>query len=722
MMFDTTLKRHVIVDELDYPWIYKYVRKRYFSGYLDRYDLQLTICNEDDSVLIKPDNQLYHCFSFFNNLTQNRAEKITSHSYFLKNSNGRISYFIMVNYNKNSERFRIFIQLDSRLNIDVLGYPQFLISDDYSKNNLLKGYSYAKYYKNKISYQSGSFFYNVNSVKYPSFKGQYFKQSFGGYDHLFYKYDNDNLIVLSRPSLSFFDLLVSFSYLFIFNFILLNIILLSIQNQKFNLKLLIGGFRTRIQISLISLMLFSLLLVGGITIYFIIEQYNKKHFESISEKLQSIYLELENLLTEENKLTYIWRNEEYSNLESFLRHLSNIFSTDINLYNNKGQLVASSRSEIFEKGLCGNVINPYAYHQLLRNNKNEYIHFEKLGNQKYLSIYTPFINKRGAVIGYLNLPYFIQQSKIREEISSMILAIVNFYVLLMLIAIFVAVVLAKNITKPLEIIHESISQMKLGKGNIKIIYKGNDEIGNLISEYNKKVDELERSVELLSKIERESAWKEMARQVAHEIKNPLTPMKLNVQQLQKKWQQNHYLEDEYIQKVTKSIIEQIDNLSNIASAFSSLAKMPSPKNERININELIENIVQLFSDSRVKIYCNIGSTMNCYVLADKDQLSRVFINLITNAIQAIPSSIGEIKIYSFKEDKIKMIIEDNGVGISEEMRKKLFQPNFTTKSGGSGLGLAICKSIIDYIGGNISYEPNEPVGSKFILTLPFEII
>ncbi len=717
-IYDSTLYQNCISENIDYPWIYKYIRKKYFTGYWERYDLQLTICRSNDSVLIRPDNQLHQCFTFFDSLIQTSMIKVAENFYFFKNPSGRISYFTAYNIHDNNKVTRLFIQLDSRLNNNILGYPQLLISDDQKSDNRIKNYSYAKYHKERIVFQSGNYLYNTSTTKYPVFIGRFHRESFGGYDHLFYRPSKDTLIILSRPTMTLIDLMVSFSYLIIINLLFFNIMLLLANYKQYNYKIFQGGFGTRIQLTIISILLISLIFVAGITIYFTVEQYSKKYYESFGEKLQSVYLELYSNLSTESKLTYIWHSDEYSNLESLLRHLSNLFATDIHLYNTDGRLLATSRSEIFEKGLIGNIINPYAFYQLSKNNKIEFVQNERLGKQKYFSIYTPLVNKAGNIIAYINLPYFTQQDKLSNEITSILLAIINIYLIIIIIAISTAVVIARKLTRPLQIIQESIAQMRLGKGNVKIRYKGNDEIANLIHEYNKKVEELEHSAELLSKTERELAWREMAKQVAHEIKNPLTPMKLSIQQLQRRFAENKQIDEQYITRITQTLIEQIDNLSSIASAFSQLAQMPKPKKEKIEINSIIKTTCDLFKTHGIHFHLNLDK-QPCYIIADKEQLQRVFINLITNAVQAVETNDEKIiRITSKLNNKLIIEIEDNGIGVDPEKVNKLFQPNFTTKSSGSGLGLAISKSIIEYIGGSISYEPAFPKGSRFIIKLP----
>jgi len=235
------------------------------------------------------------------------------------------------------------------------------------------------------------------------------------------------------------------------------------------------------------------------------------------------------------------------------------------------------------------------------------------------------------------------------------------------------------------------------------------------------VDELARSVELLAKSEKESAWREMAKQIAHEIKNPLTPMRLSVQQLKRSWRDKDPNWEENFSKFTKTLIEQIDSLSSIATAFSDFAKMPKTENQEVDILTIVNNTVELFANTeRINFKTEMHGYERVCVFADKKQLIRVFSNLFKNAIQSIPDNRnGLIKIDVLKgKNRVTVKVMDNGAGIPEELGDKLFMPNFTTKSSGMGMGLAIVKNIIEDAKGTIRYETTIDQGTTFIIELP----
>jgi nitrogen fixation/metabolism regulation signal transduction histidine kinase len=289
------------------------------------------------------------------------------------------------------------------------------------------------------------------------------------------------------------------------------------------------------------------------------------------------------------------------------------------------------------------------------------------------------------------------------------------------LAISLSLFIGKQLSAPLNMLQNKLKEMRLGRRNEKIDYNQNDEIGQLVIQYNRTVDELEQSARLLAKSERESAWKSMARQVAHEINNPLTPMKLSIQQLQRTKKLNDERFDDYFEKSTSMLIEQIDNLSRIAGTFSNFARMPEAKFERVDIAARLHSAVQLFANNNEQIQIDYkGPEKEVHVYADPEQLVQVFNNLLKNATQAIPDDRpGYIEINLWQEtERIMIEIRDNGVGIESELYDKLFVPNFTTKSNGMGLGLAIAKNIIELSGGSISFTSGLNEGTTFRVILP----
>ncbi len=362
-----------------------------------------------------------------------------------------------------------------------------------------------------------------------------------------------------------------------------------------------------------------------------------------------------------------------------------------------------------------------AFNNLTSLTRSEYIQKEKVGSLEYISAYVPFIDSDKKVIAYLNLPYFRMQSILAREISNLIVAIINFTLLLIVITMSLAVFISGRLTSPLSMLGEGLASVGVGKKSEHLVYSGNDEIGELVKQYNRMVDEIEESAHKLANSEREYAWREMAKQIAHEIKNPLTPMKLNVQQLFKSWNDKAPGFDKLLERFTRNQIEYIDNLSSIATAFSSFAKMPGNNPVEINLLDQIRTTLELFKNTdNITFRVNWPQESKIMIYADREHLNSVFANLIKNGIQAIPGGKEGIIDVSLEiqNDKVVVSISDNGSGIPEELRKKLFTPNFTTKSSGMGLGLSITKKYIENAGGRIWFESEDDKGTVFYVELP----
>lgn len=462
--------------------------------------------------------------------------------------------------------------------------------------------------------------------------------------------------------------------------------------------------------------------MGVATIYYIANQYNFSHKQRLLSKIEGVQTNIDVLFNDNRKKAGQdgIKSQQLKKIGNRVAELSEIHEMDINIYGPGGDLVASSQPDIFDKGLVSKKMQPLAYFKMSCDKETWYIQTEKIGELPFLSAYVPVLDDAGETMFYLNLPYFATEQNLRAEISSFMVTLVNVYVLLLILAGVIAFFVSKSITSPLATIAGKFKGIKLGKANEPIHWTHDDEIGLLVAEYNKMLQELENSAGLLAKSERESAWRDMAKQVAHEIKNPLTPMRLSIQHLQRAIQTNAPNVKELTSKVTDTILEQIDNLTHIASEFSNFAVMPKAVNEQLCLNDLLENVTALFNEhDDVEITLSVPDN-KIEVFADKNQLLRVFNNVIKNAIQAIPDDRkGVIAItLQMAEHRALVKVADNGKGIPDYEKDKVFVPNFTTKSSGMGIGLAMCKNIVESAGGYIWFESNEGEGTTFFIELP----
>ena len=717
---DSTLMRRLSSPYLDIDYIYNYLQRTYFTGYWTKYDLQITLCHPADSVYVQPpDDAWFHCYSFFGEMIREQGIEVpNSDFYFLDNLNGRISYLAQIPYSYGEEReISLFLELDSKIISEELGYPELLLKDDYETDN---GFSHAKYNGGKLITSSGDYDYRRTSDYYTNGDETFERLVTGQFEHLVFNVDEENTIIVTSRMVSFIDKLISFSYIFAYFFVLLALFYLFISPPQFR-STLQWNFKNRIQYSMIGILFLTFVFICSGTIYFIIQQYRDKHHDNLQNTMRSVYIELIHKVEFEEDLRN-WSSDKYYDLDELLRKFSNVFYADINLYDEEGMLLSTSRSEIFEQHLLSRRMNRVAFEKLAIEDYSAFIHTENIGNLQYQSAYVPLLNSENNLLAYLNLPYFTHPEALTQDITNLIVAILNIYVILLLLILFVSVFLADRITQPLRMIQNRIAQVSLSVKNEKIVYRRQDEIRGLVEEYNYMVDELARSAELLAQSERETAWREMAKQIAHEIKNPLTPMKLNVQHLQRTLLEGDGNREEKVNNVCRTLIEQINSLSSIANEFSDFAKMPRARYERINLVKKLQNTLELFSSTgSVNLELDTGTWKEVWVYGDKEQLMRVFINLIKNGMQSVPDtreahiSITMEKVY---EGKVQVTVADNGRGIPEEIRDKLFRPNFTTKSSGMGMGLAITANIIKAMGGDIRYETESGEGSTFYVTLP----
>lgn len=718
--FDTT--KNVLKSDFD-----KALQQQFFTGYWDRYEILSSLFDADSvPVGYTTASTTSSTFREFDQLDKmvllyGNQSDLSANLYYIHNSEERVSYIIKLPlyYERQTEPYGfIFLELVSKIIPEEIGFPALLLDKSSRKIEDLSNYSYARYVDKRLINRSGAYNYPVTLRIFESLRGNPPFFDYDDYNHLFYQVDENTLIVLSKEADSVLAKVTSFSYLFAaFSILLLLVILFNNFPKGFKIDNV--GLQVKVQFLIVSVLLTSLILFVIGTRYYIEEEYKEKNNNLISEKIHSVQIEVSNKLGGEVELN----ENDKPYMTHILRKFSRVFFTDINLYSLDGDLLASSRAKIFDEGLISSKMSPEAYIHIGLNEKSKFINEEEIGGMRYLSAYVPFRNKENQILAYLNLPYFAKQDELENEISNFLVAIINIFVLLFGFSLVAALFVSNWITKPLKQLQESFANIELGKSNQQIEYKGHDEIGSLVSEYNKKVLELEYNAQRLARSERESAWREMAKQVAHEIKNPLTPMKLRVQHLQMSYDKDDPNWEERLGTFTEMLIEQIDTLTHIANEFSNFAKMPKANFEKLDLVTILRSTVELYQQDDGGVVVNYNSDISGeqLVMADKDHMVRVFNNLVKNAIQAIPDNQeGKITVsLAYKEKFYIVEVKDNGIGIADDQFDKIFVPNFTTKSTGMGLGLAMVKNIVENAGGKVWFDSKEGIGSSFFVSLPF---
>lgn len=702
-------------------------KNNYLRGYLSGYEFKI-LAFDKDGISLNPDYK--EKLSDFKFLVEAGSLKVSKNFYRVNNTFAIQNYFSIIPIKEKDENLgSLIIELKSKEIREFGTFPQLLKDGKLTFIEDYVDYSYAYYANNKLVYQSGNYVYDLTNKDYFGKLKDFVIKRKDGHSHMIYKTGPAKLIIISKEVNTFWREIASLSFFFII-FLLFGIVILSykwiwtfftsykLNFKNFRLRLLINSnnmlYKTRIQIALVMAVVTSLIIVGLITFSYISIQYKEQQEGLIKERIKIIASAFKNKIQHANNLN----DEEY---RSMFEDFSKMYNADLNMYDRNGFLLSSTQSKIYNIGILAGRMDPNAFVYMHLIQKSEFIQNEHLGELKYISAYMPILNVHNIVVGYLQLPYFSNQNEFNQKIGNFLNLLVNIYVLVFVAIGFFAFVVANQITSPLTLIQESMAKTAIGRKNKPILWKRNDEIGNLISEYNKMILALDESANRLAQSERETAWREMAKQVAHEIKNPLTPLRLGIQMLNRAWKEEDPNFDLKFQKFSKSFIEQIDSLSNIASEFSNFAKMPDLKLEKFEILTVLSQAVQIYKQmDHIQIFCNEEELEGVFVKADKDQLLRSFNNLLKNAIEAMPEEKdGLITIQCQKyESKVEIKIQDNGSGIPELLRERIFTPNFTTKSSGTGLGLAFVKQAIENIGGNIYFTTEINVGTSFHIILP----
>lgn len=714
-------------------WLKDSIINKNFSAYLNQFDTRIYTfegsvspqpLHNDDPVSFDTLNTIYN--------VQGKATNISDLHYF-EQSFDKYSYI---------SRKEIKGVNDSV----TLGYVFFLAEPRRYKKDalvpaLFKGqresmlpeysglYAYAIYAEGELidHFNEYSFPTHIRPADLPKTEFEIRKNN--GYEELWYKKTRDNVVIIARKSNYYLEAITLFAYLFstflllIFLYMIASVIIrsrfrLSVMRERFQFSI-----RTQIHSTILLVSLLSFVVIGAATILFFINRYNRNNQERLSRTMQIMILQVQTKLKEYavfNDGIPFYETGVNDELEKLMQETSEIHGTDVNLYDPEGALKVTSRPLIYNKGVLSDRMNPDAWYTMHQLEAIQCVREEKMGKVNYLSVYSPIRNSEGRVLAFLNVPSYSTQGELQQEISNFLVTLINLNAFIFLVAGAIALFITNRITYSFTLIGMKMREINLGKLNQAIDWNRNDEIGELVKEYNKMVAQLDESAAALAKSEREGAWRQMARQVAHEIKNPLTPMKLSIQYLQKAIDNNSPNVKEMTSNVAKTLVEQIDHLSKIASDFSQFANIGNPRNEVFDFHEVIQSLSSLYGATENLQFSWQPLPQKVLLFADKTQLNRLFTNLLQNAIEA--ASNRNEKIVSVTESMegsfLLIKVSDNGEGIPEQTRDKIFTPNFTTKTSGTGLGLAMSKSIVENAHGELWFETEVGVGTTFFVKLP----
>lgn len=684
-----------------------YLWESYFRIFDEKYDFEVQVCSPSESLYLRKPN--------FENVVYKDFSEVEDHF-------------------RRLDKSRFYANQDERLAISFLGripmdsitvYLKFYRKSTYDRVSLLEqslteeknyvNYSMAKYINGELSYSDGEFHYPIMMTWIPgSNRGEDDKFFMNYYTHYVHVFDQGKSIaVVSVPERQSYIYVIMLTYLFA-SYILVALAYFSICEMRKSFQKRGKSLLTRMQLIFVIPILISFMIFAFATFPFFMDQYEKLQFSEMKEKSVSIQQQVQQLVGLDETITM-----NTPELFAKVRELSNLFQLDIVLYDERGNLAISSRPILLPSDKRRSKL---VYPRIKFLQVPDLFMVEKFHSVNYYSQYMKAYNLQNKCVGYIHMMSYKSYYEARNEMLNILVVVVDVYLFISIISIFIIWLLNKQTIRPLSLLSQHFTQVRLTGENSLIDYREDDEIGDVVKQYNTMVKQLHDSADKLARSEREFAWREMARRIAHEIKNPLTPMKLSVQQCLRKQKLDPENFDLYFQKTANILVDQIDNLSNIASEFSSFAKASESRCVKMDMVERLQSTVELFVNNSEDVYfvLELNGIDHLYVWMDDKQMLQVMNNLFRNAIQAIPSDRkGVVQISLHEEDGFACIdVKDNGCGIPEQNRQYMFQPNFTTKTSGMGLGLAIVKNILLSAGGDIDFESKINEGTTFFLRIP----
>lgn len=714
----------------DYDEIELNYKFTFFNDFIKNFDIDI-MRYDSFGYDVTPNKLNYSYVNALFNKSNNKS--ITNYFLFIKDLHylgGYLAKFEICPGKRNIGY--VFLMLTPKVKSDQYNLDYFFSKIDY--NQLTENsYSYAIYQKNELVKGLGAYPFKLSDGE--RFKTMddvsFFEED--GYSQLFKKIDDETFIIVSLKAatwnkkftvFTFILLYLSGALFILYVFLYLVIFMLGLLTFNPFLLKLFGVvtkylrvininklyLETKIRLSFLMISI----LICSVVIYFTVQNVNRsfreKQNENLDKKMSQIVSEIE----------MGYQKKDQRPLQNLIKHLANSHEVDINIFTKDGTLYQTANNRIYFEGWFSPYINPLAHYELIQNKQYSIKQIEKIGELEYLSYYTSLFDENRNLFGYVHLPYFSKSLDLKNEFSNYLGSLLNISTLLLMISLLIASYIGRSLVRPLKLMIDNLARIKVGEQNTAITWTRNDEIGQLVDQYNIMLKKLEVSTELLAQSEREGAWKEMAKQVAHEIKNPLTPMKLHLQHLQMSINRDDDNIKEKVSNISRILIEQIDQLSRMAEEFSSFAKMPVAVLETCDITQVLESCILLFkSQNEMEIQFDEKLT-DVFVYIDKGQMQRVFTNILKNALQAAREHEACRMTVSMKleNDHVKIAFQDNGKGIEDELKDKIFHPSFSTKNSGMGLGLAICKKIVEQVHGQITFESDVNKGTTFYVILP----
>ena len=619
-----------------------------------------------------------------------------SHFFYSSSDNGRARYTgLFTYYVADVGGVSIIILVESKSNREDRGYLSMLGLSEPGRVSIPPQYSYARYVGGKLVMYKGQYGYPTES------SGSFPADS---YIHFVDNISADETVVISREKTDILGYIVTALIFVLLSYFIISI--LSFRSGRPSGER--SYYKTRITVVMYVSLTLTLVAMAIFSVYFVYKRNDADTRTIMVSRINS----LQSILQSRLRMARPGDDLRGQAVVSAVDEISNELKCDISLYSPKGLLLMSTTPEIFDRMILGHRVDEDAFSSIVYGHSRFFIHPERVGRRRYYAMYAPVMNSSGEMIAIANSPYTDQSYDFQAEAVTHIATIIAAFLLLLLISRFITAAVVDRMFRPLS---EMSRKMKVSDVDHLeyIIYDRDDEITSLVRAYNLMVHDLSDSTRALAQAERDKAWSAMARQVAHEIKNPLTPIKLQLQMLIRMKESGNPAWTAKFDDVSRSVLEHIDILADTANEFSTFAKLYSEDPVPMDLDAMIKDEVAMFS-SREDITFEYIGLDGAMITGPKPQLTRVIVNLVTNAVQAVEGQEdARVRVSlrnSVKDGFLDVVVEDNGPGVKEENRSRLFTPEFTTKTRGTGLGLAICRNIVDRCGGEIFYSRSFSLG------------